>query len=309
MIKKLFLGLKLEFFYIRRMINRGFPPQYWVNYVKNRYFGSFLLKHMPRLEFEQTDDFELHVLINKSGLWMLTWALRSFLYHSGLTPKIVIHSDGTIDPATARMFESKFANLRVILKDDADRIINDRTDIPEKIKQYRMTKPFPIMELTDIFLLSNSEKVMLLDGDILFFDTPQEIVDFVQNRSPYDVLSTHFAKGSPLFLDEEYVRQYKLIEKGAANVISGIIIYNRQKLPLHKFLEYFDHTLDTYSYFIEQAGWGSMICQTNFVWLSEERYPVKGFPREKTVAKHFTTPRRHELYAYGIDQVRRKIKS
>ncbi len=146
-----------------------------------------------------------------------------------------------------------------------------------------------------------------MDSDILFFDKPQEIIDFVHNGSSHDAMATYFDKGSPLFLDEGYIQKYELLKRGAPHLISGIIVYQRDKLPLRQFVEYFEHTLDFENYFIEQAGWASLICQTNFAWLSPNRYPVKGFLEDETVAKHFTTPRRYQLYAHGINQVKKQI--
>jgi len=267
-----------------------------------------MLKRLLKWEFDQKDDFELHVLIQKEALWMLAWNLRSFLYHSGLGPKIVIHSDGSIDRETAKMFESKFSNLKVILREDADRMINERKDIPEKIKKYRTGRNILILELTDIFLLSNSEKVMLLDNDFLFYKKPQEIIDFINDKIEYDAIATCFSKGTELFIDDEYMEKYKLEELGAHKLISGIVVYKKNKFPLEKFIEYFDHTLDPENHFIEQAGWAALVCQTNFKFLDEKCYPVKGMPDE-AVCKHYTSPRRHELYAYGIEIVRNQIKN
>lgn len=269
----------------------------------------WLLKKMPRWKSDHSDDFELHVLTQKSGLSMLAWGLRSFLFHSGLCPRMIIHSDGTIDEATARMFESKFDNLKVLLRKDADRIIDNRSDIPEKIKKYRYGSNILILELTDIFLLATSKNVMLLDNDILFFQYPKEIVDFVQGKSSYDALSTYtegLQKGQLESIDPAFIKKYDLENKKAAHLISGIIVYQREKLKLEKFIEYFDHTLDPENHFVEQAGWASLITQLNFKFLEEARYPVKGMPKE-SVCKHFTTPRRFELYAYGIDEVRKRI--
>ncbi len=305
-MNKIFQKIKLEFFYIRQMLKRRFPLRYWSAYVKNRYFGLGLLKRMEPWRTDGHDDFEVHVLAPKSGLWMLAWSLKSFLYHSDLAPSIVVHSDWSIDPVSVKMFESKFSNLKVILRKDGDRMIQEMPDVPEKIKKYRMAKAFPIMELTDIYLLSKTNTVMLLDFDILFYKKPQEIVDFVQGRLTIDALSTRYSKGTPLNVKEEYAVQHKLIERGAPQVISGIIIFHKHALPLNRLIEYFDNTLDPASDFIEQAGWGSLLAQSNFQWLDEARYPVKGMS-ETAVCKHFTSPRRFELYAYGIDLVRKNI--
>lgn len=303
----MFKKIKLELFYWGQMFHRKFPPRFFFNYIRNRYFGYSLLKKAKPFQAGKKDDFELHILAPKSGLWMLYWNLRSFLHFSGLAPEIFVHSDGTIDDDSARLFESKFSNLKVIDRKEADQVIDAMSEVPEFIRKYRYGRNILILLFTDIYLLSKKEKVMLLDFDFLFFDKPTEVIGFMTGHSPYDVLSTRFSKGSELFLKEEYLKKHDLIRKGAAELISGIITYKKQALPMDRFIEYFENTLDPENHFIEQAGWASLVCQANFSWLDEKRYPVKGLPPE-AVCKHFTTPRRFELYAYGIEELSKKIK-
>src|SRR3990167_9466541 len=311
-MKKLFKTIKLEFFYWRRMFKRRFPLRFMLNYTKNRYFGLYMLKKLETwLDPGHHDDFEIHVLAPKSGLWMLAWNLRSFLYHSKLSPTIVIHSDGSIDSVIARMFESKFPNLRVILREEADQTIDAMPMIPDNIKKYRYGKNILILLFTDVYLLSKSETVMLLDFDFMFYAPPSEIIDFVENNLPYDTLATRFSKDDQrpsLYLKDDYVKKYQLLEKRADQLISGIIVFRKSLFPLEKFIEYFENTTDPENFFIEQAGWASMVCQTNFQWLDEKRYPVKGRPPE-AVCKHFTGPHRFELYAHDLDLVRKNISN
>lgn len=305
-MNKLIQTIKLEVFYWRQMLWAGYPPRYWWAYFKNRYGGRWLLQRAPVCHTDKCDDFELHVLAPKSGLWMLYWNLRSFLYFSGLAPRIIIHSDGSIDKITAKLFESKFTNLHVILRTAADRTIDAMPEVPAFIKRYRYGRNILILLFTDVYLLSKTEKVMLLDFDFLFFGRPKEIIDFMRGQSTHSVLSTRFSKGSELNIKEMYNQKYHLIEKGARELISGIIVYKKEALPVDRFIEYFENTTDPENHFIEQAGWASLVCQADFAWLDERRYPVKGLPPE-AVCKHFTTPRRYELYAYGIDQLRKQF--
>jgi hypothetical protein len=56
------------------------------------------------------------------------------------------------------------------------------------------------------------------------------------------------------------------------------------------------------------SGWVSLIAQTNFLILPLDKYVIKGKPEGGIISKHFTGPRRHEMYAYGIDKVRELTK-
>lgn len=289
------------------MIRFGYGPRMVLRYFKNKFFWRNLLKDMPKYRCFPKDDFELHILSQKQDIWGAIWTAVSFIYFSGLCPNIIIHSDGSIDNETAKLVESKFNNLRVLLKKEADAIIS-KMDIPEIIKKIRNNKNKLIIKLIDVFLLSSSDKVMLLDGDILFFSRPDEIIDFIEEKSDYDALISQAKSTYPLSLDDNYIKKYNLFERGANKMNSGIFIYKKDKISLEKLVEYFHHTLEPEGYFIEMAGWSALISQTNFSFLPQDRYIIKGPVSDNVVAKHFTSPRRHELFAYGIDLVRKKIK-
>jgi len=298
--------IKFEIFFIRKLLKQGYGPRGFYNYFKNKFFGLYLLNKLPRYGSSRNDDFEIHVLTQKSGLWMLVWALRSFLYFSRLNPRIVVHDDGSIDAKTARLFESKFTNLEVLRRREADNLIAARKDIPIHIKKYRQGKNVMILALLDHLLLSKTNKIMVMDNDILFFDYPEEVVDFVKKKSQYDSLIL-CSKASPLTVDEAYLQKYNLREKRAERLNSGLVLINKEKMGLNKLIEYFQHTLDTEGHFIEQAGWSCLVAQTNFNFFPEDKYIVKGGVKNGVILKHFTSPRRHEMFAEGIDKVRKKL--
>src|SRR3989344_6263782 len=102
--------LKLELYLIWRLLGEGFGPSYWWPYVKNRFFGNYLFRRLPKYDYVADPDFELHTICSKQDLWMLAWMLRSFLTMSGLRPVVIIHDDGTLDKVTEELIQSKFPN-------------------------------------------------------------------------------------------------------------------------------------------------------------------------------------------------------
>jgi hypothetical protein len=50
-----------------------------------------------------------------------------------------------------------------------------------------------------------------------------------------------------------------------------------------------------------------LVAQTDFRFLPAERYVIRGGIGPGTVTKHFTSPRRFEMFAWGIDLVRSRI--
>mgnify|MGYP001611517551 FL=1 len=74
--------------------------------------------------------------------------------------------------------------------------------------------------------------------------------------------------------------------------------------------EYLEHSKRLpEDYFSEMGFFACVLSQLNFKFLSTEEYIIKGPLTDKVVMKHYTSPRRYEMFAYGIDKVRQAIKN
>lgn len=304
----MFKKLRVELFFIARLFRDGLLL-YFFQYCKNRFFGGYLLKKLSKFEYIPDNKIELHSLCQKKDLWMLACSLRSFLHHSGLRPHIVIHDDGSIDDESAKLIESKFSGLRVFYKKEADELIKNFPGITEKVVSYRTKGHIMMMEFMDIFLLSKAETVIVYDSDILFYKKPEEVINFFNNDNCLDALISTQYGTYDLKMDDYYSQKYELESKKVGYMNPGLIVYKKEAIKFDKFLEYFDHTTrDIKDYFVGMTAWGCLISQTNFSFLPIEKYKIKKKPDGNTVMKHFTSPRRHELYAYGIDMANKSIK-
>ena len=304
----MFKKIRVELFFIARLFRDGLAL-YLFQYCKNRFFGTNLLKKLSKFEYTPDSKIELHSLCQKKDLWMLACSLRSFLYHSGLRPHIVIHDDGSIDNEAAKLIESKFSGLRVLPKKEADELIKNFPGMTEEVINYRTKGHVMMMEFMDIFLLSKAENVIVYDSDILFYKRPEEVINFFSNDNHPDALISHQYGTYDLKMDDYYSQKYQLENKRAGYMNPGLIVYKKEAIKFDKFLEYFDHTRRAVNdYFVGMTAWGCLISQTNFNFLPIEKYKIKKKPDENTVMKHYTSPRRHELYAYGIDSALSKIE-
>lgn len=241
---------------------------------------------------------------------MAYWAVRSLVHHSGLSPRIVIHDDGTIDERTALMFESKLSNAHVLRRAEADRRFYNDPNIPDIVKRHRRecTNIYLLM-FVDHFFLSAARNVIVVDNDILFYNRPTEIVEFVKGKSrAVDAIYSAYGGGrNPLDVDEEYKQKYLAISDDASRLNSGLMIFDKSKIAIPWIIEYFEHTTNPHGHLIEQTGWGFVLSQVPHAFFPENRYRLWGTPDPEAVCKHFTTPRRHEMYAYGIDEARKRI--
>lgn len=304
--------IKTELFFMRRLLQEGYGPQYWWSYIKNRFFGNHMLPNFPQYDYVADPDFEIHTICSKKDLLMLVWMLRSFLVLSELKPTIVIHDDGSLDDEAIKLINKKFSNnIKVLRRDETKRRVLDILDLPDIIKEARRNGHFFLDRLIDIFVLSRAKKLLVLDTDILFYKWPTEVIDFVNGKSGLDALIQRQVNDKIIFdlaMDDYFNEKYKTLEKKVALMNGGFLLFDGEKLNLNQLVEYLTHTKRPFNdYFIEMAGWACVLAQLNFDFLSPETYAIKGFLNDKMVIKHYTSPRRYELFAYGIEKSKKII--
>lgn len=300
--------IKEEIFFIEETLRYGYGWKGILKYLVNKFWNSKKVYDLKLPKYELVENTEIHMLCRKKDADMLAWSLFSFIDQSGICPKVIVHDDGSFDQNAAAKLERKFPELTVLFLKKANELINNRADLSPKFLEYRKYGHKLIYKLTDIFLLSQSGKVMILDSDVLFFDRPQEILDFINDNIDCDSLISKHNQTYNMKLSEDYVKKYSILENNAGCMNSGIILYKKSKIEFGKLLEYFENTQrKAEDYFVEMSGWGCLVAQTKFKFLSSDKYQIKNRPNQNTVAKHFTNPRRHEFYIYGIDMVKRRV--
>jgi len=306
-IGKNFNDLKKELFLVRRLLEEGYGPRYWWPYVKNRFLWRIILPWVPKFDYQADPDLELHTICNKKDIWMLIWMLRSFLIVSKLRPIIIINDDGTLDKATADLIQSKFSNVKIMFRNETTKRIMAMPDVPEVIKKARKECHFFLDKLINPIIFSQAKKIIVTDTDILWYKFPTEVVNFIGGRTDHDALVQRQVKGEAefdLMMDDFYVEKYKLKENNVSFMNGGYLVIDRDKASMSRLVEYITHTKRSLTdYFIEMAGWACILGQLNFKFLPPERYAIKGFLNSEMIMKHYTSPRRYEMFAYGIDKI------
>lgn len=287
-------SIKEELFFIWRLFDPRHTPtcafkfSCYYQYFKNRFFSRMFLNKLESYNYIPDQNFEIHTLTQKRDIWMLVWALRSFLYFSGLRPKIIIHDDGSFDEKTALLIKSKFSAVDVIMRKEADQEIYSRK-LPPLVVEYRQKGHPMIIKLIDIFLFSRAKSILLLDSDTLLFKKPQEIIDFI-NQDEIKVLAS---MGK---------------EEKNKKLCAGFFLFKKDILKMEALINYLETKPEPDDFFVEQNGWEYITSKVAREFLDPDTYKIKGRVDENTIMKHFTNPRRHEMFAYGIDMVRYEFK-
>ena len=67
-----------------------------------------------------TGGYEVHILTCERDRTMAFWALKSFYYHLGERPPLVVHDDGSLTEESIRLFHDHFPGCTVVRADQAD---------------------------------------------------------------------------------------------------------------------------------------------------------------------------------------------
>ena len=267
----MFKIIKKELFFICKLLTNRYKLSNYFSYFKYRFFSDLILAKLPVYECQPQDDFSVHILCQEEDIAMVEWSIRSFLKYSGLCPKIIVHDDGTMSKKSARLLESHFNNLKVLFKREAIELLQKNSEFKGKIKDFSNKGHKVIIQLIDIFLLSDTAKVMLLDGDVLFFKKPDEILAFVNGQSVYDALVSRQYGSYDLKVDDYYSSKYKLTEREAGFMNPGIILFNKSSISTERFIEFFEHTRRSPNdYFLPMSGWRCLLSQINYKFLPFE---------------------------------------
>lgn len=122
-------------------------------------------------------DFELHILVCKADFLDSLWALKTFYYFSALEPALVVHSDGSLSSKHVKLFGAHFIGSKFIDRPRADRALRTHLKGFPCCAAYRFCNPCPqSIKLFDSFFFSKSDKILILDSDVLFFKRPAAIL-------------------------------------------------------------------------------------------------------------------------------------
>lgn len=114
---------------------------------------------------------EIHVMTSASDWLNLMWALKSFYAASGRRYALCVHDDGTLPPEALAQLQAHFRPVRIIPRAEADaRMRRDLAAYPKLAEFRRINVLAP--KVTDFVAYLESDRMMLLDSDILFFAEP-----------------------------------------------------------------------------------------------------------------------------------------
>lgn len=241
---------------------------------------------------------EIHVLTSKDDFLNLTWALKSFYFATKRRYQLVIHDDGTLAKADASELNRHFPDARIISRKEADAAVIPTLKAYPRCKEFRTTNHLS-PKLFDFRHFLTSDRMLLLDSDVLFFEEPKELLrrlecpDYNKNSVNADVSTAYTV--DPKDVSDQY--DIDMIDR----FNSGLGLIHRDSLRL-EWIEEFLTLPNILSHFwrIEQTLFALCSC----------RYGVELLPQEYDVflkgklngrpSRHYVGAVRHEMYREGI---------
>ena len=168
------MGLGAYIYKARRRLQFGF--RHW---IAERY----ILEKVE--EWESNHSLELapvpvHFLVSRYDWRMALWMLVSLHETSSLRWSLILHEDGSLEESQFDIFATLFPGVKVIRRTEADLLMKERLADYPRCAEYRSRMPHGLKSF-DIPQMAEASRFLMIDPDVMFFDRPGEILNWVGN--------------------------------------------------------------------------------------------------------------------------------
>lgn len=277
---------------IQQKYQHGLQTAYYRDNVRYR-----ILKTQPILN--TTDKTcEIHVFTCSQDWLNLIWTLKTFYYYSKRHYALCIHDDGTLTESDRLTLQEHFPQARIIERPSADAHVFSALQAYPYCLEFRKTNHLS-PKVFDFAAYLESNRMLLLDSDILFFQEPTTLLERIEDPK-YCLNSVNGDTASAYTVDPSMVQEkcdFELIER----FNSGLGLIHKASINLN-WIEEFLMLPGIIGHFwrIEQTLYA--LCSSRFgVELLPKPYDVhlegsiNGSP-----CRHYVGRIRHLMYSEGI---------
>jgi hypothetical protein len=283
----------------RQKFGRGLRVAYYRDVVRPR------ILHTSPVENTYDRTCELHVLTSWQDWLNLIWTLKSFYMASRRNYALCIHEDGSLSRQQLETLREHFPAARVISRVEAnDTVLSTLAAFP-RCRAFRESNHLS-PKLFDFRHYLQSERMLLLDSDVLFFREPAELLRRIEDKNycwntvNRDIASAYTVDGKTVKAQSEV----DLIE----GFNSGLGLIHKDALRLEWMEEFLGlpGILDGHFWRIEQTL--QALCSSRFgVELLPSEYDIRLQSRINRVAcRHYVGAIRHLFYKEGISRLQKE---
>lgn len=270
----------------------GLHTAYYRDIVRNQILDSNPIRNTS------DNTCEIHVLTSANDWLNLVWALKSFYYFSQRDYALCIHDDGTLTEEQLKTLEYHFPNARIISRKEADAKVLALLEAHPRCLEFRKTNHLS-PKVFDFAAYLQSDRMLLLDSDILFFAAPTELLNRIENPD-YQLNTLNADVASSYTVEPEVVKTHLGFDL-AERVNSGLGLIHKRSLSFD-WIEEFLGLPNIIGHFwrIEQTIYA--LCSSRFgVELLPPAYDVhlEG-SINSSPCRHYVGKIRHLMYSEGI---------
>jgi hypothetical protein len=244
---------------------------------------------------------EIHVFTCSKDWVNLLWTLKSFYHYSKYHYALCIHDDGTLTESDRAILHHHFPNARIIDRPSADaRVLAELQAYPHCLEFRKSNHLSP--KVFDFAAYLESDRMLLLDSDVLFFSEPTALLERIEDLS-YCFNSVNGDVKSSYTVDPDVVRNkygFPVVER----FNSGLGLIHKASLNLD-WIEEFLQLPDIIGHFwlIEQTLYA--LCSSKFgSELLPDLYNVRlDSGIQKSPSRHYVGKIRYLMYREGISHL------
>jgi hypothetical protein len=253
---------------------------------------------------------EVHVLTGSERLPMALWMAASLIVSRDRIPRFVIHDDGSLRDCDEQLVRGLLPGARVVRAGPADEAVERKLEQFPLLNRYRKLHFFG-KRLTDMSHFCESDYLISVDTDVLFFSNPAELfreTPFTDGKS----LFMRDVADSSLIQPEQFLRRRGCTLAGPIN--AGIFSIHKSIMDWERMegiLADFDLlSVPRGSWFVEQTVLAALTSARGSVELLPETY-VLNFENQlgaDVVARHYVGRIRHLFYSEGLPLVSKNLE-
>jgi hypothetical protein len=246
----------------------------------------------------------VHVLTGAKDWELCAWMLASWFHFTEESWRVFIHDDGSLPEPARALFSKLFPHLQIISRDAADTKM-DKVLAPYPFcHDYRNKHPLAL-KIFDFPAYTEGERFIVLDSDVLFFNYPSEIMQWVNGSAMECWFNEDVGEGSLITPDHA---RTDLGVKLWRQVNSGLCLVAKAAIDLDFCERALGETSITkgHAWRIEQTlfalcasrhGKGGLLPRTYEVSLGKHA-------AENVVARHYVGTVRDRFYGEGLKRLR-----
>ena len=247
----------------------------------------------------------IYFLTGKNYLYQTLFCIRSLVKFSTEKFQFILVDDGSFDHKLVAHIQKQIQGCIIVMQAEVDKNLQQLLPAQQYPHLYQKRKVYPhLKKLTDIHTLPGTDWKLVLDSDMLFWNTPDEIIHWLKNpREPIHMVDCVESYGYSKQLMEQLSGHAipSLLNVGAIGLNSTRINWSAVDTWIHLLEE-----KEGSSYYLEQALTAMLIGYQRSIILDKDKYKVNPNPSDikPRVLHHYVDLSKKYYYT----QAWRKIK-